>query len=91
MVPSSGSTELDMSDDGETDDEGAVMRGGALRKLESEVLVGGGGDLFSEIHLNELKKLERRLEEAETQKVSKRPPLYTEKIIFPFRLTFNGI
>ena len=28
----------------------------------------GGGDLFSEIHLNEVKKLERQLEQLETEK-----------------------
>lgn len=30
----------------------------------------GGGDLFSEIHLNEVKKLERQLEQLETEKNS---------------------
>lgn len=44
-----------------------------LRRLESELMSAGGGvemggDLFSEIHLNELRKLEKKLEEADHEK-----------------------
>ncbi|MCL4134397.1 UNVERIFIED_CONTAM: hypothetical protein GTU68_025594, partial [Idotea baltica] len=46
-----------------------------LKRLESELIssneAGGqnmGGDLFSEIHLNELRKLEKKLEESEHEK-----------------------
>ncbi len=54
--------------------------GPLLQKLESNFLKSGGdsaegvdgggkgGDLFSEIHLNEVKKLERQLEQLETEK-----------------------
>ncbi|XP_045623810.2 protein bicaudal D isoform X2 [Procambarus clarkii] len=62
----SGSTDFGESD-GEDDTP-------VLRRLESELLSAGGGtaemggDLFSEIHLNELRKLEKKLEEAEHEK-----------------------
>jgi len=48
----------------------------ALRKLESELMGTGqggdalGGDLFSEIHLNELRKLEKKLEETDHERSS---------------------
>lgn len=64
---STGSTDFGESSDGEDDTP-------ALRRLESELMAGGtvgtggaggeiGGDLFSEIHLNELRKLEKKVEE----------------------------
>ncbi|XP_069954503.1 protein bicaudal D [Cherax quadricarinatus] len=61
----SGSTDFGESDG---EDETPV-----LRRLESELMSAGGGtelggDLFSEIHLNELRKLEKKLEEAEHEK-----------------------
>ncbi|XP_063597022.1 protein bicaudal D-like isoform X1 [Penaeus indicus] len=63
----SGSTDFGESD-GEDDTP-------VLRRLESELMSAGGGsaetlggDLFSEIHLNELRKLEKKLEEAEHEK-----------------------
>ncbi|KAK7080422.1 Microtubule-associated protein Bicaudal-D [Halocaridina rubra] len=65
----SGSTDFGESD-GEDDTP-------VLRRLESELMssagTGGealGGDLFSEIHLNELRKLEKKLEEVESEKSS---------------------
>lgn len=62
----SGSTDFGESD-GEDDTP-------VLRRLESELMSAGGGtaemggDLFSEIHLNELRKLEKKLEEADHEK-----------------------
>ena len=64
--PNTGSN-AEFSEGGE--DGGGEEEDGALRRLESEFMQGerethgGGGDLFSEIHLNELKKLEKKLEE----------------------------
>jgi len=55
------SSDLDQSCDEEAE-------GGELRRLESEVLVGGGSDLFSEIHLDQIKKYEKKLEESEQEK-----------------------
>ncbi|KAK4289392.1 hypothetical protein Pmani_037636 [Petrolisthes manimaculis] len=68
----SGSADFGESSDGEDDTP-------ALRRLESELMAGGsvgtggaageiGGDLFSEIHLNELRKLEKKVEEADHEK-----------------------
>uniref|UniRef100_A0A6A7FXM7 Protein bicaudal D-like n=3 Tax=Hirondellea gigas TaxID=1518452 RepID=A0A6A7FXM7_9CRUS len=73
----SGSSEFDGdAEEGADDDETP----GALRRLETELMqqhpqlgsgpASAGGDLFSEIHLNELKKLEKKLEEAEHEKGS---------------------
>ncbi|CAL4063262.1 unnamed protein product, partial [Meganyctiphanes norvegica] len=62
----SGSTDF-----GESDGEEEAP---ALRKLESELMGSGqagealGGDLFSEIHLNELRKLEKKLEETDHER-----------------------
>lgn len=59
------------TDFGESDGEDDTP---VLRRLESELMssAGGGetlgGDLFSEIHLNELRKLEKKLEEVESEK-----------------------
>ncbi|XP_076065367.1 microtubule-associated protein Bicaudal D [Oratosquilla oratoria] len=60
------------TDFGESDGEDDTP---ALRKFESELLSSGGagneqlgGDLFSEIHLNELRKLEKKVEEADHEK-----------------------
>lgn len=47
------------------------MKSGSLANEGSDGVEGnnkGGGDLFSEIHLNEVKKLERQLEQVETEK-----------------------
>lgn len=57
---------LGSTDFGESDGEDDTP---VLRRLESELMSAGGGtaemggDLFSEIHLNELRKLEKKLEE----------------------------
>ena len=51
--------------------EATFLKSGGLANEASEGVDGnnkGGGDLFSEIHLNEVKKLERQLEQVETEK-----------------------
>ena len=58
---------LGSTDFGESDGDDEAP---ALKRLESELMSSSegtadtlGGDLFSEIHLNELRKLEKKLEE----------------------------
>ena len=51
--------------------EATFLKSGGVPNDGVEVSDGqGGGDLFSEIHLNEVKKLERQLEQLETEKNS---------------------
>ena len=64
-------------DDSENFDDAVMDDNGALKKLENEFLASDSfvtqppsleGSLFSEVHMNEIKKFERLLEEADSQK-----------------------